>query len=188
CATLRGTDRFGTRWCQERTRMKTWFSKLKISAALDVGPKPKAGSPRRANVSAELLGFEEDMAVLDSELKQSVPKHEAPRSLHGSIMRAVKGAERPAVGVRRELIILPWLSASAVAVLALLVVWYAAHGPARPAARDVQSFDAATIALEMGSQVAQAVPSAVVNPLADELARVNRDLDSTAQVLLGRLP
>ncbi len=47
---------------------------------------------------------------------------------------------------------------------------------------------AATTALEMGGQAARAAPAAVVTPLAEELARVNRDLDSTAQFLLASLP
>jgi hypothetical protein len=40
----------------------------------------------------------------------------------------------------------------------------------------------------MGGQVARAVPTAVVSPLADELEKVNRDLNSTAQFLLASLP
>jgi hypothetical protein len=36
--------------------------------------------------------------------------------------------------------------------------------------------------------MARAMPSAVVNPLADELKNINRDLDNTAQFLLASLP
>jgi hypothetical protein len=128
------------------------------------------------------------MTALDCAMKQTAPRPQAPPSLHGAIMRAVRVDERPVTVVRRELTFLPWFSASAAAVLALLVVWFAAHGPARPPGRDVQSLAAAMTALEMGGQVARAVPSSVVNPLADELARVNQDLDNTAQFLLASLP
>lgn len=168
--------------------MKAWLAKLRISAALDTGQRPAAKEQRSRSVSAELRGFEQDMTALDRELKQSVPKRQAPRSLHGSIMRAVRAAERPAAESGRELTFLRWLPWSVVAVLVVMVVWYAAPGPARLPTRDAQSLAVATTALEMGGQVARAVPSAVVSPLADELARVNQDLNSTAQFLLASLP
>jgi hypothetical protein len=168
--------------------MKAWFAKLKISAALDNGQGPAADETPKKSVSAERRGFEQDMAALDRALKQTVPKPDTPPSLHSSIMRAVRVAERPAAETGRELTLLRWLPASVVAVLVVMVAWYVARGPARLPMQDAQSLAVATTALEMGGQVAQAVPSAVVTPLSDELEKVNRDLNSTAQFLLASLP
>ena len=168
--------------------MKTWIAKLKISAALDAGQGPAAGPQRKECVSNGLRGFAREMTALDRALKQSVPKPDAPPSLHSSIMRAVRAAERPAGVSERELTFLRWVPWSVAAVVAVIAMWYVSQGPDRLPGRDAQSLAAATTALEMGGQVARAAPAAGGTPLADELARVNRDLDSTAQFLLASLP
>lgn len=168
--------------------MKSWFAKFRISAAMDSGQELEAGSQRRTSVSDELRGFEQEMAALDGALKQTAPRSQAPPSLHGSIMRAVRAAEHPGAEARRGLTFLRWLPVPVVALLALLVVWHVARGPVRVPVQDTQSLTVATTALEMGGQMARAVPSAVVSPLAEELEKVNRDLDSTAQFILANLP
>jgi hypothetical protein len=168
--------------------MKAWFAKLRISAALDDGQGPAAGAQREKCVSTELRGFAQELTALDRALKQTVPKPDAPPSLHSSIMRAVRAAEHPAAEPGRELTFVRWVPWSVAAVAAVIAVWYVSHGPERLPARDAQSLAVATTALEMGGQVTRAAPAAVVTPLADELARVNRDLDSTAQFLLASLP
>jgi hypothetical protein len=168
--------------------MKAWFAKLRISVALDEGQEPAAGAQREKCVSTALRGCAQEITALDRALKQSVPKPNAPPTLHSSIMRAVRAAERPAVESGRELAFLRRVPWSVVAVMVVIAVWYVSHGPERLPARDAQSLAAATTALEMGGRVARAAPAAVVTPLADELARVNRDLDSTAQFLLASLP
>lgn len=168
--------------------MRSWFTKFRISAAMDGGQKPAAGAQRRISVSDELRGFEQEMTALDRALKQTAPKPQAPPSLHGSIMRAVRAAEHPVAEARGGLTFLRWLPVPVVAVLALLVVWHVTRGPVRVPMQDTQSLTVATTALEMGSQMAHAMPSAVVSPLADELEKVNRDLNSTAQFILASLP
>jgi hypothetical protein len=139
-------------------------------------------------VSDELSGFEKEMAELDRALKQTVPKPHAPPSLHSSIMRAVRAVERPGAGARGELTFLRWLPVPVVAALALMVVWHAARGPVRLPAQHTKQLSVATTALQVGGEMARAMPSAVVNPLADELKNINRDLDNTAQFLLASLP
>jgi hypothetical protein len=168
--------------------MKAWFTKFKISAALDSGARPEALSQPRTSVSDELRSFEQEMTVLDRTLKQTAPKPRVPPTLHASIMRAVRATELPLPQARPELSWLRWLPMSAVAVLAVLVVWYVARSPLPSRAQDTQSLAAATTALDLSGQVARAVPSAVVAPLADELDKVNRDLDNTAQFILASLP
>ena len=167
--------------------MKLWLTKARISAALDAGKKPSAWLRQRVSGSDELRGFEQEMTALDRALKQSVPRPETPPSLHRSIMQAVQATERPAA-TRPELTVLRWLPAPALAVFVLLAVWLAPRRPVPPLVQDMQSLSAATTALDIGGQMARAVPSAVVAPLSDELERLNRDLNNTAQFLLASLP
>ena len=167
--------------------MKAWFARMRISVALKAGPKP-SGSLRRTINSSEQSGeLEQEMTALDRALKETAPKLQAPPSLHQSIMQAVRAAERP-VPAPRGLSFLKWLPAPALVALALLVAWHVQRGQVRPPAPDSQSLAAAATALEIGGQMAQAMPSAVVAPLATELERLNRDLENTAQFLLASLP
>jgi hypothetical protein len=168
--------------------MKAWFAKMRISAALDGGRRPAAWPQRKTSVSDELSGFEQEMAELDRALKHTAPKPHASPGLHSSIMRAVQAAELPGARARGELSFLRWLPVPVVAALALMVIWHAALGPVRLPAQHTEQLSAATTVLQVGGEMARAVPSAVVNPLADELKNINRDLDNTAQFLLASLP
>jgi hypothetical protein len=167
--------------------MKSWFTKLRISAALDAGHKLSASLRRNIDSSEQLLGIEQEMTALERALKQAPPRPQAAPGLHRSIMQAVRMAERPQAAPR-GLVFLRWVAAPVVAALALVAVWQALRGPVAPPSKGTPSLAAATTALEMGGQLAQTVPSAVVAPLSDELARLNRDLDNTAQFILASLP
>jgi hypothetical protein len=167
--------------------MKAWFARMRIFVAMKTCHKPSASRRKTINSSEQPGDSEQEMAALDRALKEAAPKIRTPPSLHSSIMRAVQAAERP-MAAPRGLSFLKWLPAPALVVLALLVAWYAQRGPARPPTRGSQSLAAATSALEMGGQMAQALPSAVVAPLADELEKVHQDLDNTAKFLLASLP
>jgi hypothetical protein len=167
--------------------MKTWFTRVRNSVGLKASPK-LSGSLRRTIDRSEQSGeLEQRTTALDRALKEAAPKPQAPPSMHRSIMRAVRAAGRPAP-VPRGLSFLKWLPAPALVALALSVVWHFQRGPVRPPAPDPQPLAAAATALEIGGQMAQAMPSAVVAPLAAELERLNRDLDNTAQFLLASLP
>ena len=167
--------------------MKAWFARVRISVALRASPRP-AGSLRGTMGSSEQPGdSEQELTAFEQALKETAPKLSAPPSLHGSIMRAVRAAERP-VAAPQGLSFLKWLPAPALVALVLLVAWHVQRGQVRPPAPDPQSLAAATAALEMGGQMAQAMPSAVVAPLAAELERLNQDLNNTAQFLLASLP
>jgi hypothetical protein len=167
--------------------MKRWFMKARISAALDAGGKPSADLRQAISGSDELQGFEEEMTSLDRALKQTVLRPNVPPALHRSIMQAVQTAGHPTRKVR-QLPFLRWAPVPALTVLVLLAIWWMARGPARPPVRNTQSLEAATAALDLGGKMAHAVPSAVVMPLANELERLNRDLDNTARFLLASLP
>jgi hypothetical protein len=167
--------------------MKSWFAKLRISAALDAGHKLSASLRRNIDSSEQLLGAEQELKALDRALKQAPPRPQAPPGLHRSIMQAVRVAERTQAEPR-GLAVLRWVAAPLVAAVVLVVIWQGLRGPVASPSEGTQSLAAATTALEMGGQLAQAAPSAVVAPLSDELARLNRDLDNTAQFILASLP
>ena len=167
--------------------MKLWFKKLCISTELDAG-QGLGCSPGRSGASSEQLRrFGAEMKAVDDALRRSVPRAEAPLGLHHSIMRAVRQGERPAT-TPRGLAFLRWSVAPVVVALALAVVWPALRGSAPAPAQSAPSLAAAATALEMSSQLAQTVPSAVVAPLSDELERLNQDLTNTAQFILASLP
>jgi len=167
--------------------MKSWFTKSRISAALDAHPQPSAWLRRRLSRPAELSGLEQEMMALDRDLRQTAPTAEAPASLHRSIMQAVRASQRPAAA-QRQPSALRWLPAPVLAVMLLLVAVWALHSPVRQPPANKQTLAAATTALQVGDQMVRAMPSAVVAPLSDELERITRDLDNTAQFLLASLP
>src|ERR1017187_6908481 len=167
--------------------MKAWFARMRISVALKTCLRPSASRRQTINSSEQPGDSEQEMVALDRALKETAPKIQIPPSLHRSIMRAVQAAERPAAAPR-GLSFLRWLPAPALVALALLVAWNSQRGPARPPTRESQSLVAATSALEMGGQMAQTLPSAVVAPLADELEKCPQALANTAKFLLASLP
>ena len=167
--------------------MKSWFTKLRISAALDAGDKLPASVHQSIGGSEQLQRFEQETTALDRALKQAQPKPQAPPGLHRSIMQAVREAEHP-LAAPGGLAFLRWVVAPVVAMLALVAVWQVLRSPVAPSSQGTQSLAGAATALEMSGQLARTVPSAVVAPLTDELKRLNRDLDNTAQFILASLP
>jgi hypothetical protein len=168
--------------------MKLWFAKVRISAALDAGKQPSAWLRRRVSGSNELRGFEQEITALDHALRRTVPEPKAPTSLHCSIMRAVARATKRSSAARRERGILHWAPAPVFALIVVFAAWWVLNSPMRQSAQNTQSLAAVTTALEIGGQMAQTVPSAMVAPLSVELERLNRDLDNTAQFLLASVP
>ncbi len=165
--------------------MNSWFAKFRISTALDAGkPLPKS-LRRRIARSEELRQFAESMGALDGTLKDTRPESGGPPALHGSIMRALRGAERLAAPQRQPMMprLLP---VSAVGLLALAAACWALHGPVT--SPEPQPLDTAGQALEMANEVTRAMPSAMVAPMTKELEGLNRDLNNTAQFLLASLP
>jgi hypothetical protein len=81
-----------------------------------------------------------------------------------------------------------WLPVSALAVVVLIGAWLAAHHPAGPATSNTQSLPEISTAFTTSREIVDALPSATVGPLSNELDNVNRDLDRTAEFLLATLP
>jgi hypothetical protein len=139
-------------------------------------------------VSGKMSDFNREMAALDCVLKRTAPRPQAPPSLHDSIMRSVRAAERPAADGRREWIFLRWLPVPVAMVITLAVIWPQAQDTVRLPSKSAQPLAVANTALRVGGEMARAVPSAVVAPLTDELQKLNQDLNNTAQFLLASLP
>ena len=167
--------------------MKSWIARLRISAALDADQPPSAWLRRRLNASGEPCGIEQEMMALDRALKETAPRAEAPASLHRSIMQAVRAANCPAAA-QRQPNVLRWVPVPVFAAMVLLLVLWVLQSPVRTPVRNAQPLAAATSALKLGDQMVRSMPSAMVAPLSDELDRLNRDLDKTAQFLLASLP
>ena len=167
--------------------MKSWIARLRISAALDADQPSSAWLRQKTSDSAEGCGLEREMLALDRVLRGTAPRVEAPASLHQLIMQAVRTASRPATA-QRQATMLRWLPAPVLAALVVAVAFWALHGPVGVPPHEAQPLAAATTALQLGNHVVRTMPSAVVAPLSDELARLNQDLDKTAQFLLASLP
>jgi hypothetical protein len=167
--------------------MKAWFVKWRISTALDAGRSPWAWLRHWAGRSKELRTIEPELVALDRELRRTVPEPDAPASLHRSIMAAVRASGAPAA-TRPMPAAVRWLPAPALLAVGLLVSWFVLHRPAAPPVSGAPGLDAAAAALVTGGQIAQAAPAAVVAPLSDELERLNKDLQNTAQFLLASVP
>ena len=168
--------------------MNLWFSKFRISAALDSAKPWPRSLERKVAGRDELRRFSSEAQALDSALKQAREDSDAPPGLHASIMRAVLRAPASAVGGSRRVV---WrrLAAPAIGLAACAVAWWVWHQPPPPgAAAGPPSLTTATRALDLGSEVTQAMPAAVVAPMSDELARVRLDLDQTTKFLLASLP
>ena len=167
--------------------MKSWIARIRISAALDAGQQPSAWLRRKRSGSEGSGPAEQEMIALDAALKEAPPRVQAPDSLHSSIMRAVRAADRSAAA-RPQPALMRWLPVPAMAALLLLGALWFLHSLVRTPVQDTQSLAATASALQFGNQMVKTMPAAVVAPLSDELNRLNRDLDNTAQFLLASLP
>jgi len=167
--------------------MTSWINRLRISLALDADEQHSPRMWRRPGAPADARAEEEEMVALDRALKETVPIVEAPPWLHGAIMEAVRAARRPARPARRPAL-LRWLPAPALALMLVVTTVWLMHRPAQTPAQNAQTLATATSPLQFGNQMVQAMPSAMVAPLSDELERLNQDLGKTAQFLLASLP
>jgi hypothetical protein len=108
----------------------------------------------------------------------------AEASMHDSIMRAVRAAARQEQPRRAPWA--AWVAAPAsIAAVAVVCVWMGYH---RSAPAGGRSLDGAVMVLEMSEKMPNAMPSLVMSPLSEELARVDHDLQNTTQVLLASFP
>ena len=170
--------------------MTSWLIKFRISAALDASAPSSARFRRKIANSAEARDFESETTALGRALKKPSPAAPMPPTLHSSIMKAVRASGRPDPARPRQAA-LHWLPAPALAASVLLGVWWTINrsGTLSPPNGGSQpTLAAAPTVVEAGDQMTRALPSAVIAPMTDELDRMSRDLDSTAQFLLASVP
>jgi hypothetical protein len=172
----------------EAMYMKMFFAKLRVFTALNDGKPIPTELRDKAARSEELRRFTENAEKLDVALRATTPEPGILPSLHSSIMRAVRRVER--AQPRQKVGVPWWLPASALPALVVVILWWGLQAGQRglKPADTTQPLAAAGEALEMGDEFARTVPSSVVMPVADELDRFQRDLDSTTDFLLASIP
>jgi|SRR4051794_8134972 hypothetical protein len=138
-------------------------------------------------MNAKPQTFHNSGQSLEQVLKASRPGIKMPTGLHDAIMdevrSAVSGAAQRTVH-RPGLVLFRWISAPALAAVALgaFLLLRPDHNQSGPSPMPIRS------ALSPGDDAARTLPSAVIAPLSDELAKVNLDLENTAHHLLASLP
>jgi hypothetical protein len=162
--------------------MKSWLARFRVSSAFDDN-RPLPGSLRRQlEKSEELRTFARRISELDSALRKSSAA-EAPDTVHRSIMRAVRTVERAERPAQARAGSVRWLPASALALCVVCALWWFSHWPAAN-----RSLPSPGPALEVAEQMAQSLPAQVMDPLQEELRRVNHDVDDTTRFLLASVP
>jgi hypothetical protein len=171
--------------------MMNWLTKLKISMALDERRPLPRRVVRAVERSPEVRRFAENAAKLDKELKNTQPVTEPPAALHASILRAVRSDGSPAESAGEKFFsrLIPISALGLVLLLGVLSGNFLAHRPATgPVTNELPSLGVASSTLDVGGELVQAGPSAVLAPLSDEMLRLNRDLTNAQNYLLASLP
>jgi len=132
--------------------------------------------------------------ALKSALRDSAPRFEFPPDLHGSIMNAVHSAhqaESTSVSVSemfQSFLKARWIPVSGYAGLVLLGVLLTIYYRPAPAIQNPQPLSEISKAFATSQELVDSLPSVAVGPLSDELDKVNRDLDRSAEFLIATLP
>ena len=131
--------------------------------------------------------------LLETALRRSPREVEFPDTLHHSIMRAVRAADREgrhSVSGRarfHRFIRMRWIPVTELAGIFLLGVLLSVHNRPKPTV-NAESLTPISAAFTARQEVVDALPSLTVGPLSEELDKVNQDIDRTAEFLLATLP
>jgi hypothetical protein len=160
--------------------MKLFLTKLRISSALDSG-KPLSESLRqKIAAEPELRHFVRQSKAFAADL----PPPANDSALHNDIMRAVRAAAREEQS--RPAPIFAWLTATAtVAGIVVISLWIGR--PVPPLTAQIP-MDAPQAVLEMSQKAQSTVPDAMIAPLTNEWAKVNRDVQNTGAILAASFP
>lgn len=166
--------------------MIKWMRQFWISSALDRA-QPRSPARGQGGVqSKEGLDFAQELELVHGLLKTQRPMEAAPPAgLHAAIMQRVRGSvhEEPAADWIRA-----WLKPATVSALVAALGGFLLLHKFSGSPVPEPSLTSAATALDLGENAAQALPSALVAPLASELQNVNRDLQNTARFLLSSVP
>ena|SRR5689334_20716441 len=130
---------------------------------------------------------------LETVLRES-PKTAIPCTLHNSIMRAVYAADRDhrvlVSGFARfwRFLQIRWIPVSGFAGIILVGLLLTFQNRSETRNRSSQAVTQISAAFSASQEVVDALPSVTVGPLADEVDKMNQDLDRTAEFLLATLP
>ena len=132
--------------------------------------------------------------ALETALRDSAPGSEFPPELHDSIMNAVHAAHRAestsVLGVEmfQRLIKVSWLPVTGFAGLVLLGVVLTIQNRPVATVQNPQPLSEISKAFATSQELVDSLPTVAIGPLSEELDKVNRDLDRTAEFLLATLP
>ena len=132
--------------------------------------------------------------ALEMMLRQTPPRTAGPGTLHDSIMRAVYASDREerilvsGFARFRGLLQNRWIPVSGFAGIILLGLLLTHHNRSETRNRNSQALTQISAAFSASQELVDALPSATVGPLSDEVDKMNQDLDRTAHFLLATLP
>jgi hypothetical protein len=132
--------------------------------------------------------------ALESALRDSAPRSDFPPDLHRSIMTAVGATQRAertplsVIEMFQSFVKARWLPVAGFAGLLLLGVLLTILNRPAPTIKNDQPLSEISNAFTTSQKLVDSLPSVAVGPLSDELAKVNRDLDRTAEFLIATLP
>ncbi len=144
-------------------------------------------------MKSQFAEFRNADEALESALRDSAPRSEFPPELHDSIMNAVHTAHRAEstqvsdIGMLQRFI-KSWVPVAGFAGLVLLGVLLSIHNHPVATIQNPQPLAEMSKAFATTREFVDSLPSVAVGPLSDELDKVNRDLDRTAEFLIATLP
>lgn len=132
--------------------------------------------------------------ALESALRDTAPRSKFPPDLHGSIMNAVHSAHRAeitsvsVIEMFQSFLKARWIPVTGFVGLVLLGVLLTIYNRQAPTIQNPQPFVEISNAFATSQELVDSLPSVAVGPLSEELDKVNRDLDRTAEFLIATLP
>jgi len=137
--------------------------------------------------------FRDTNEAQESALRDSAPRSEFPPELHDLIMNAVYTAHRAestevsGIGMLQRFI-KSWLPVTGFAGLVLLGVLLTIQNRPVATVQNPQPLSEISKAFATSQELVDSLPTVAIGPLSEELDKVNRDLDRTAEFLLATLP
>jgi hypothetical protein len=132
--------------------------------------------------------------ALESALRDSAPRSEFPPDLHNSIMNAIHSAHRAestsvsVIEMLQSHLKARWLPVTGFAALVVVGVLLTIYNRPVPTIQNPQPLSEISNAFSTSQELVDSLPSVAVGPLSEELDKVNRDLDRTAEFLIATLP
>jgi hypothetical protein len=105
-------------------------------------------------------------------------------------VQAAHREERNQSGVARLQLFIRtrWMPVTGLAGIIVLAVWLPLYNKVQSTSQNRQALSEISAAFSASQEVVDALPSVTVGPLADEVDKMNQDVDRTADFLLATLP